>query len=57
LVIIESPNFFRGKKVAVYLRLCKIHDGGIECYLVDKEAPIKLVCVQPNTKGNSIKLV
>lgn len=53
-VIIESPNFFRGVKSAIYLNPCKIHDGGHECYLTNKTSITKLVCVQPGVLGNSM---
>lgn len=53
-VIITSPNFFRGVKSAIYLRPCKIHEGGHECYLTNKTSITKRVCVQPDKQGESL---
>lgn len=53
-VIITAPNFFQGVKSAVYLKQCKIHEGGHECYLTSKTITTKLVCVQPDQPGNSM---
>jgi len=56
-VIIRSPNFFHGFELAAYLHPCKTHDGGYECWLLDKENRNKLVFVNPNNKDEFIQAV
>lgn len=54
MVLVSSPNFFKGKKLAAYLEPCKDHVGGHKVYLTNLESITKLVCVNPNESGNSI---
>lgn len=54
VVVITAPDFFKGKKIAVYLRKCKDHDNGIECNLIDPNSPIKKICVNPQKRGDSL---
>lgn len=46
LVIVEAPDFFRGRKLAHYLKPCKIHDDAHECELTSKSITTRLVCVR-----------
>lgn len=55
LMIISSPNFFKGNKLAAYLKPCKIHEGGHELYLTNTTSITKRVCVTPGEPGNTIK--
>jgi hypothetical protein len=55
-VLIEAPDFFKGKKLAWYVEECKDHEGGHICHIINKNEQIttKKICVQPARKGNSI---
>lgn len=54
LVACVAPDFFKGKKIAVVLGDCKDHDNSIECELIDRNAPIKKVCVCLSSGRDSI---
>lgn len=53
IVIIESPDFFVGRKVASTLGKCKWHENAVECLLFEEEVSVRKVCVgldKPNDK-------
>ncbi len=54
IVVVEAKDFFQGKRIAVVTKMCKDHENGIECQLIDPEDPIPRICVNPFKKGDSI---
>lgn len=57
IVVIESPDFFRGRKLAVTMNKCKWHENAIECMLMDPNATVKKVCVGLSKPGDKLFLL
>lgn len=55
-VIIHAPAFYREHRIGVIIEMCKDHDGAYRIRVLDPDAPIKDVCVNPNN-GDTIELL
>jgi hypothetical protein len=57
IIIVEAPDFFKGKKLAAVLNKCKYHNNAIECFLFDPKASERKICVSLDKIGDSMTML